>query len=809
MIRNASKLGQISFLAVLAAGLSAPVFAQQDDGANSIEEVIVTARKREENLRDVPVAVSAFSEATMAEASISDVQDLALISPGLSYREGFGRATGNANNRPSIRGMSSILGAPNASFFVDGIYVNGPITAYSMENLERAEVIRGPQAATFGRGTFAGAVNFVTRRPGDEFNGRIKVEAGDHDTTEINGFISGPLIEGALAYELNARHYDRGADPKYPNQATNGGKIGAEQTTAVGVKLNWTPTDTASIYLNLQYSEDEDGTFAYGLWNGGDNGPNDINSNSANTSNCFGPTFLFSIFTANRSRGYWCGEIGTPKAFYEDLGGLNGVERETLTANVIADFELGNWLLTSATGYTTYDYQNAFAAIYSGASVSWSGRDGNKTLSQEIRLSTNTDSAARFTVGGYFYRQESGDGFSTSFNPLNTNPGDIDLAAAAFSDDSEVQNVAVFAGVDWDLDDRLTLSAEVRHQKEDLKLGGTNAAGNLTFAGSPSIDFSATLPKVALSFAATDTVNLYAAIATGNSPGGFNENYYETRFVQAERDIFVATRGTYEESDVTSYEVGMKGLYYDGAVALNVSLYQNDWEKQALTNSDALTQVASGTQTTVAYITNAGKSSVTGAEIELIARPTDYLDFSLNYAWANGEFDDYLDENFRDLLDTNGIYTGLDVNGDLIVDTVDPDGQVKGNALPQTPEHMISLSTNLHWPMGADGEGYFRIDYSHESKRYVQAANLAWIGASENVNARLGWRNDNWEVSLWAKNLTDDDTPEVVTRLLDFRQFLLMPSQVRASGLRFSFIRDFTVTAPRSREVGATLTYRF
>ena len=497
--------------------------AQSDDKPSArelaIEEITVTARKREESLREVPVAVTAMTAQMIAEAGIRDVQDLALLSPGLSYREGFGRATGDANNRPSIRGMSSILGNPNAAFFVDGVYVDGPITAYSLDNLERVEVIRGPQAATFGRGTFAGAVNFITRRPGEELQGRISVEGGDHSYSEVNGFVSGPLIDGRLGAELNFRSYNIGGDPEYPNLAPNGAEIGAESTASLGVKLNWTPSDSTSVYLNLNWSDDSDGAFAYGNWNGGDNDADNINVNSPNTSNCFGPDFtVFStFFTTNRSRGYYCGEIGTPQAYWQDSGGLKGVERNTFTANMIADFNLGDTTLTSVTGYTNYDYENAFAAIYDGASVSWGGRDDNRVFSQEIRLTSSQDQPLRFVAGAYYYRQSNGDGFSAGFNPQTTSPREVDLDAVSFTDDSEIENSAVFAGVDLDIGDALTLSAEARYQEEEIRLSGANAVGEEQYDGSPSIDFDAFLPRVALTWRATDSLNVYAITTTPRS----------------------------------------------------------------------------------------------------------------------------------------------------------------------------------------------------------------------------------------------------------------------------------------------------
>lgn len=246
--------------------VSAQDAATEDELA--LEEIIVTARKRSENLRDVPLAITAFTAESIQRSLTQDVQDLALLTPGFSFREGFGRATGGANNRPSVRGMSNILGSPNASFFVDGVFVAGPITSYDLNNVQRVEVVRGPQSALFGRGTFSGAINFITARPGNEFRGRVAAEAGDHDHYEIRGFVQAPVVEDKLAIELSGSFYTFGGD--YINNVNGRKELGDEETKMIGGKINWTPTDNLSVYIDAAYSEDRDRGFAYGLWNGGD-----------------------------------------------------------------------------------------------------------------------------------------------------------------------------------------------------------------------------------------------------------------------------------------------------------------------------------------------------------------------------------------------------------------------------------------------------------------------------------------------------------------------------------------------------------
>ena len=152
--------------------VSAAAVAQEVE----IEEVLVTARKKAEDLQETPLAISAFTAKQIEEQGISSIDDVALRTPGFSFLSAAGRQD---FFRPVIRGQSNILGDANASFFIDGVFVNGAISTLTLDSVERVEVIKGPQSALFGRATFAGAINYVTKRPGDELAGKLSLTAGE------------------------------------------------------------------------------------------------------------------------------------------------------------------------------------------------------------------------------------------------------------------------------------------------------------------------------------------------------------------------------------------------------------------------------------------------------------------------------------------------------------------------------------------------------------------------------------------------------------------------------------------------------
>ena len=238
---------------LISVGVTAPAAAQQ------LEEIVVTARKKEENLQDVPLSITAFSADAIRERGIVNVDELAKYTPGFSYNTGFGR--GNLD-RPTIRGLTTILnglaGQKVAASFVDGVYMGGVISTIDFGSVERVEIIKGPQAAQYGRSTYGGAINYVTARPSDEFSGTVDLTVGQHETYEGRFRVSGPIAEDRAYFLLSGSHSEYGGE--YTNIRT-GEEVGDETSDNLLGKLYLTPTEDLEITLTLGFQETDDGHF--------------------------------------------------------------------------------------------------------------------------------------------------------------------------------------------------------------------------------------------------------------------------------------------------------------------------------------------------------------------------------------------------------------------------------------------------------------------------------------------------------------------------------------------------------------------
>ena len=251
-------------LPVLAAILAAPAatLAPRNGWSQEIEEVVVTSRRREEKLQDIPVSITAFDAKTIEKLGIADTRDVAYLTPGVQFDQGFSAA----DTRIAIRGISSERGRTSAAVLVDGIDVTGEnVTAGGgssllntrLLDLERVEVVKGPQSALYGRNAFAGAISYITRQPSmDDVEVRTYADVGEYSTYDLRGSISGPVIPGKLAMSLNAGKFstDGAYNNNNPTVPEANGDLNGQDSTGVRLVALYTPTETLSLTGSISYS---------------------------------------------------------------------------------------------------------------------------------------------------------------------------------------------------------------------------------------------------------------------------------------------------------------------------------------------------------------------------------------------------------------------------------------------------------------------------------------------------------------------------------------------------------------------------
>jgi outer membrane receptor protein involved in Fe transport len=801
-------------MAILMMSASTPALAQgaqttSADEGTSVEEILVTARKREEKLQDVPITISVVGSEAIARSNAVNVSDLAMQTPGFSYRQGFGRTGGGggAGVRPSIRGMSSVVGAPNAAFFVDGVFVSDNIASYQLDNLERVEVIKGPQSALFGRQTFSGAINYVTRKPSNEFIGRVRAQVAEYDSYEVSGFVSGPIIPDILLGELNARRYVFGGD--YVNSDSGKRDLGDQRSTNIGGRLLFTPMENLEILGSVGYSKDRDKGYIY-------------NFQGSALNNCFPAPLVTPQVgpfprTLTSRRGFYCGEVKTLSRYaynndaIEALG-YNGLDREFVRSSVNAVYTTDSgYSLTSVTAYNTNKSTTGQdnTLLPSANPAFLITRDRNSDFSQELRFMTPQDQRIRGLVGGYYYRENRGEGFQIS--NTNTSVRPIDYADG-------VRSRSIFAMIEGDLTESVTLSAEGRYQKEKI-IGSTGVLGT---AGLPApapiaireAKFDAFLPRATARWKVNPDLTLHVSAAKGNKPGGFNG--YPADISPADAAFF-DTQGfdLFDEESAWSYEIGAKGRLM-GWIDYSVAAFYTEWKSQQLSRGEAYTRV-NGTPNSVVIIQNAGESEIKGFEVDFSGRPVEWLYLRAAYSYVDATFTRFFDDTTQEIYDTDGRGPFLrgGVRNPLDVDSLDG-GDVSGNQLPQTPKHQYTITGETTHEIADDLTLRVRGDLAYESKRYSQVDNLNWAGDSFILNGNISLTRGDWELSIFGRNMLGDKTPNVVTRLLDFNRLLqranpLVPNANPAlpNAVQTTFFRDFSVSAPRKRQFGASVTYKF
>ncbi len=803
-------------LAVLLSVLpSTPVLAE---GA-MIEEVIVTARKIEESLKDAPVTVSAFTDSAMEELDLNSVTDVARFTPGLSFSQAFGRAT----ERPVVRGQGNILAGvqfgveSGVAYFVDGMYYAGDIQSLDMTNLERVEVIKGPQSALYGRNTYSGAINFVTKRPDEELGGKLRVRGLESGEQEFVGSFGGQLIDGVLGVRAAVRHYS--FDGQWKNLVTDS-DVGQEETTSFNLTLDWSPNDAFSLTARFQTQEDEDGTRPFFL-------------QSATKNNCYpgyrSLGYIPTVESTNQNQ-YYCGEIkagpiqlndgadadGVPNViagigpdsicsnvaclfFLPPLGPLyslaqgvafSGVERELDVFSLAARYELNSgYLLSLQTSYrseerkTGSDSDHGPTNFFLGPPTVVESFFANTGISDytestyEARFDSPADASVRWSAGIFYYDYENDE------SDLLWGGGTNNLGG-----DNFITNLAVFGSLGWDISQKLTASLEVRYADEEKKLEDISADDTIDFAGSKS--FTSLAPRLTVDYQMSDSAMLYGIYSEGIKPGGLNGADGES-----------VGKPSYEEEESKNLEGGVKMTLMDGRAQLNLAVFFSDISQYQLT-----TPVPDPTGALNSIVTNQADGEVLGVEVDLLARLSENARMGITYALADSEFTGGCDEFQWTLTSGGGRWTGDPAT------SLNPNGMgecsVEGHQFPMGSKHQASAYIDWSQPMNSGMEIFANINLSYESKRFTQLHQESYTGAALLLGLRAGIRGDNWSAALIGRNLTDEDSAILATRWLQspFINRLTVRSSAPA-GADTGMPRAFFALPRRERQFGVEFSY--
>jgi outer membrane receptor protein involved in Fe transport len=506
--------------------------------AGGIPEIVVTARKTAETLSDAPVAVSVVTSEVIAERGLNSIDDFAKNATGISFSQAFGRST----DRPVIRGQSNVLAGvqagveTGAAYFVDGVYYQGDIQGFDPLSIERVEIIKGPQSALYGRNTYAGAINYITKAPSDRLSVSGRARAAEHDEYELAASVSGPVLGEMLGFRAGARYFTYGGE--YTNQLT-GKKVGDEETKSAYLTLDFNPLSDLHMRTRGSWQKDDDGPLAIFLQGAvANNCKPGFRSPAFRTRSSAVPFAPATLTSANNNQ-YFCGVIqpqpnnvrlntdplpitipaGTfiPPSFNTaaisgtfDGTAFDGVENEQYLLTNVLDWDLGGsgWIVSSLTGYrdnknffgTDSDHSDAFAYFNTNPAIGGSipnplvtepafantNRDDQSDFSQELRIASPADRMIRFVVGGYYFKQKFRSVDITFASGKQGEPLGTDLSQRA-----TIENKAAFGLVEVKPTDAISITGEIRYAEETKTLidrSSASATGLYIFSAGASAD---------------------------------------------------------------------------------------------------------------------------------------------------------------------------------------------------------------------------------------------------------------------------------------------------------------------------------
>lgn len=726
-------------LAATALTFASAAHSQEQDSVSKMDTIIVTAQKRAENVQDVPLSITAVTGAKLEALHITQPRQLTIIDPSVGFRQSLNSRTSGM----MIRGIGTISFSAgieqSISTVVDGVVLADPSSISTLSDIERVEILRGPQGMLFGKNASAGLVHFVTKRPViGENEGRVRVDIGNYG--ELNGELIGNLALGdTTALRIVVNHNQ--ADGLIRNVAQGGADTDPRNITGVTAKFLWEPTDRFTLYVSADRAESD--AFC-----------------CASTWRAVAPGYAPDVI--NRQYGIVAG----PENLKVAANGPFYGESLSQGLSVQADYELGDHTITSISAYR----QSNRTAFYDGdlTTVSYIDQNGGggdtDWFTQELRLTSPIGDRFDYVVGAYYYSSTTDSditqrGELTWIFPFSAGQavGVVPGAPAGTmfrtttNNTVESRSIAVFGQGTLHITDKLDLILGLRGTKDevDLEYSRQPTPGTVFIPGSVAMTYDQSLKNENISwrlggrYNVSDDIMVFASASRGYKGPGFS-----------------GLGATVQDADQrvraeipTSYELGIKSTILDSRLLLNASLYHTEVKDFQAQVAD----LASATYST--RITNAGSIRTQGAEFNLVGQLSPDLSLTFGGAYNHGRY-----------LDFNGVqcYFGqpkVSNGGPCIAPPASPnspDGvfNAAGKSLAGVPTWTLGSTLSYQRDFESGLQFFSQANWNWQSDvNYAANGDPGAVQKSFSlIGGRIGVRDkdDRWAVSVYGTNLLDE-----------------------------------------------------
>jgi len=737
-----------SSIFALSASIAAPSFAQNTE----LDTIIVTATKRATGLQDTPIAITAVSAAKLETQNVDNISEIASFTPNLTFDTTAPVSGVSSGAIVFIRGVGQtdfqLTTDPGVGTYVDGVYASRSVGGVlDVLDLERVEVLRGPQGTLFGRNTIGGAISLISKRPADEFSGKGSVTVGSRNRIDLSGVVNIPISDTLRTrISLSSRNQDG-----FVEGFADDRDLGDTNRDSIRAVAEWEPSDSfiatlavdggqvdeqnaASRLVGITVAPPGSPTATDLIFNRDTGGVDTVNR--ANVPGAPTLTFLQNVGPT----GVFDGQFLPSELDATFATGPNGTEIDNYGGSLTLEYKTDFANFKSITAFRDTTGQFARDADASPLAVTHTNNFDydHEQFSQELQATGETG-ALKWVLGGYYFNETGNDILTVTLPVLFGNVNNFT--------NIDNESLAAFVQGTYSLTDALSVTGGIRYTEDEktysVPVGGAQIlngpaavfgpAGTATpffAAGDNTETFDNVSYKIGADYKLENGMLIYGSYATGFKSGGFNTRYLVPLLVDpADPTAGFLPPVSFDEETLDTFEVGFKWQGFNNRVRTNIAAFASNYDDIQLVvfeNGAPLTR-------------NAGDAEIKGIEAELTALITDGLELSVGTGFTDAEY-----SSVQALDPTQNLFT------QVLID----------NELPNTPKFTLSAGLDYVKPLENGYEAILHLDWTHKSSIENDAANSPFLseGATDVFNASIGftWNDGQYGLTAFVDNFTDE-----------------------------------------------------